>query len=150
MSSTKQDPLMRQSRSQRTCSYGSNPGSRDTSFCVAVLLSSTPFPRGCPFYYTLILCVESVFTVLRERFCVENCASGRSLSSGQVRYPRRSSDDLSLHLYPGTLRSRRGSYPLLPDRGGMCPGIVLFVYALSSFMYVFPLLEFQSRCYREI
>ena len=85
-----------------------------------------------------IACVESVFTVLRGKFCVGNYVSEQSPSSGQVRYPRRSSDDLNLYyLYPGLLCFRRGLYPLHPGTGGTYPGTDLVILEHSSSMYVF-------------
>ena len=86
-----------------------------------------------------IACVEFVFTVLRGKFCVGNYASERSPSSGQVRYPRRSSDDLNLYyLYSGLLRFRCGLYPLPTGSGGTYPSTDLVISEHSNSMYVFP------------
>ena len=98
-------------------------------------------PKRLPIFSTIsIACVECMFAVLRGKFCVGNYASEQSRSSGQVRLPRRSYDDLGLcGLYLDCSFSRHWGPSL---RFGLYPHILVLCMYLRY--------EYQSRCYRNL
>ena len=80
-----------------------------------------------------IACIESMFTVLLERFYVGTYASGQSPSSRQVRYQRQSFDDPGLYHIAPLLLS--WCIPLLPGSTGTYLHIVPCIYFYREFLF---------------